>query len=96
MYSSRLRTSTERFFVVEDKPVTYDEIAAAAASAVAKPLKTRSIPGWLLGLFAGGIIRSYMETDSKYLNAKLRATGFQFQHSTIDTGMPSLFPPHAE
>jgi nucleoside-diphosphate-sugar epimerase len=91
MDSSQLRTPSERFFLVDDRPVTYDDIAASAATALGKTLKTRNVPGFMLGLFAGAIVRSYMETDSKYSNAKLRATGFEFQHPTITTGMASLF-----
>lgn len=91
MDRARLASRQERFFVVDQQPVTYDDIAAAVARALGRPLKTRSIPGWLLGLFAGDVVRSYMQTDSKYSSAKLQATGFAFTHPTMATGLPSLF-----
>lgn len=91
MAAGNFATRAERFFVVDQQPVTYDEIAASVAKALNKPLKTRSIPGFLLGLFAGEVVRSYMQTDSKYSSAKLQATGFHFEYPSIATGIPSLF-----
>ncbi len=88
--SSQLSSPKERFFVVDQQPVTYDDIAAAVADALGKPLKTRSIPGWLLGLFAGEVVRSYMQTDSKYSSAKLQRTGFVHKYPTLSKGLPSL------
>ncbi len=93
--SAILQSPVEGYFLVDDKPVTYDEIAITAAAVLQKPLKVRVIPGWMLGLFAGGIVRSYMETDSKYANVKLRATGFEFRDPTIDQGIRRLVWPQA-
>jgi nucleoside-diphosphate-sugar epimerase len=87
---SLLASKTERFFIVDHQPATYDDIAKAVSARLAKPLKTRSIPGWLLGLFAGDVVRSYMQTDSKYTSAKLQATGFRFTFPTIATGISAL------
>ena len=89
--TARVIGASSRYFLVDDQPATYNDLAVAAARAMAKPLKSRAIPGFMLGLFAGQIIRSYMETDSKYSNAKLRATGFEFLHPSFSTGIPSLF-----
>jgi nucleoside-diphosphate-sugar epimerase len=89
--SAQLGSRKERFFVVDQQPVTYDDIAAAVAKAQGKPLKTRSIPGWLLGLLAGDVVRSYMQTDSKYSSAKLQGTGFVLKYPTMHEGLPSLF-----
>jgi nucleoside-diphosphate-sugar epimerase len=91
MDSAVLHLPAEGYFLVDDKPVTYDDFATLAAAALKQPLKTRSIPGWMLGLLAGSVVRSYMETDSIYSNAKLRATGFQFKDRTVETGIPRLF-----
>jgi nucleoside-diphosphate-sugar epimerase len=88
-----LKTRTERFFVVDDKPVTYDEIAQAVGKVLGKPARVRRIPGFMLQLFAGGIIRSYMETNSKYRNEKLKSTGFALNYPTIESGLPALIKP---
>ena len=88
--SERLASRAERYFVVDDRPATYDEIAEAVARALGKNARIRRIPGFMLQLFAGKIVRSYMETNSKYRNDKLKATGFALRYPTIDSGIPAL------
>jgi len=82
--------TNERFFLVDDKPITYKDIAKGIATILNKPLKIKTIPGFLLGLFAGQIIRSYMETDSKYSNTKLKLAGFEFIFPSFEKGLKTF------
>jgi nucleoside-diphosphate-sugar epimerase len=79
-----------RAFLVDDEPTTYDALAALTAECAGQPLRIRRLPGVLLSLFAGSVVRSYMETDSKYSNARLRASGFVFTHPSIRSGIPAV------
>ncbi|MGZ3425912.1 MAG: NAD-dependent epimerase/dehydratase family protein [Polyangia bacterium] len=86
-----LRSPERRYFLVDDEPKTYDDLARTLADVMRRPLKIQTIPGFMLGLFAGQIIRSYMQTDSRYSNRRLRASGFEPKYPTIATGIPALF-----
>lgn len=80
----------ERYFVVDDQPVRWDDLYAVTARALGVPLRMRNSPAWLAKLILGSVSAEALLTDARLSNAKLRATGFSCRFPTIEVGIPEV------
>lgn len=87
---TKLKRSGYKYLIVDDKPVTADEMNRIIAQSMGKELKYTKLPHWMLKLFMGDIFYSYMMTDSMYSNKKLKSLGFNLKFPTIEEGIPDI------
>lgn len=77
-----------RYFLVDDRPATFAEIAQLAARALGVPLRTRILPAWLVRLMIGPVRADSLLSGYRLSNARLKSTGFTFEFPRIDEGIP--------
>lgn len=81
----------ERYFLVDDQPVPWSRLRELTASALGVSPKSLTVPRRLLALLMGRIAaEGFIEMEAVLSNAKLKRTGFRFNHPSIDTGIPSV------
>jgi nucleoside-diphosphate-sugar epimerase len=78
------------FLLIDDQPVTYDEMNQTFAKAMGKKVKYFTMPGFLAKLMMGSITYNYQISDCMYSNARLKATGFKFRFPSIKQGAPDI------
>jgi nucleoside-diphosphate-sugar epimerase len=79
-----------RYFIVDDRPGTMEELCRRTAGVLGVPYATRRIPVWLARLLLGPIVVDSMQSDAALSNARLRGLGFQPRFPTIDEGIPDI------
>ena len=79
-----------RYFIVDDEPVTGERLADLAAAALGVRGRARKLPYALLRLVLGQVVTESMAYENRLSNNKLRSTGFLFTFPTCEQGIPQV------
>ena len=82
------REPQQRYFIVDDEPLTGTTIAELAAKALGVPHRARTVPAFICRLLVGPVITDSLLYSCRLSNARLRNTGFDLQFPTVREGVP--------
>jgi nucleoside-diphosphate-sugar epimerase len=82
--------ASERYFLVDDRPVQWARFYETAARALRAEVKLRTIPTFILRLLVGPVVTDSVLSDAVLANDKLKALGFRLRFPTIDEGVPDV------
>lgn len=85
--------ASERYFVVDDEPVRWDEFYARAARALERPLRVRRVSPTLMRLLIGGVVTDSLLSNAVLSNRKLKALGFSLDYPTSREGITDVCAP---
>jgi hypothetical protein len=79
-----------RYFAVDDRPATFEQLAGCAARALGVPVRSLRLPPWLLRLALGPVRADSLASEYRLSNARLKSTGFTFEFPTFEEGVPQV------
>lgn len=79
-----------RYFLVNSDPVRMPEFAATFARLVNRPMRVWRLPAVASRLRVGPVLADYLRADHAFSNIRLRGTGFQFEHPTLEHGLQQI------
>jgi nucleoside-diphosphate-sugar epimerase len=79
-----------RYFVVDDRPVPFVELAERAAGAMQVPLRFLRVPVFVARLVVGPVVIDSLQADAVLSNARLRGLGFRCQYPSVEEGIPEV------
>jgi nucleoside-diphosphate-sugar epimerase len=80
----------QRYFVVDNQPVSSVEVSAQAAQALGVKLRTFSLPAALCRALFGSIGTELLTLNQCLSNARLRELGFECKYPTTAEGVPEV------
>ena len=76
-----------RYFLANSEPARFNEFAKTFARLAQRPLRRRRLPAAAIRLVIGSRLAGAIHFDAVLSNIRLRGTGFQFEHSTLEQGL---------
>ena len=79
-----------RYFLVNSTPTRAREFAGLFARLTNRPLRQWYVPGAAARFVVGPVLGNYMLRDAVFSNIRLRASGFQFEYTTLEAGLHQI------